>query len=110
MVADNRTIVISPEGTRSKNGELGEFKAGAFHMAIQTKAPVHPMVVAGAFELMPKSSWIPKPGTILLKFLPPIPTDDWSKETIESHIATTRDMMLKEYEQMRIMLKDGSYE
>ena len=110
MVANSRTIVISPEGTRSVNGELGPFKSGAFHMAIQTKAPVHPMVVAGAHELMPKSAWVPKAGTILIKFLDPIPTEDWATETIESHIRTTRELMLKEYEQMKIILKDGSYE
>jgi 1-acyl-sn-glycerol-3-phosphate acyltransferase len=49
-------IWVSPEGTRSKAGELGEFKRGAFLLAIEAKAMIIPMGIRGAHKLLPTHS------------------------------------------------------
>lgn len=46
-----RVILISPEGTRSKTGNLVPFKKGAFHLQQQINKPVIPCIIFGAFEL-----------------------------------------------------------
>ena len=71
---DRRSLVVAPEGTRSPTGELLPFKKGAFHIAIQAQAPIHPVVVHGAFECLPKSRFLPVPGDIYIQFLDPIST------------------------------------
>lgn len=98
---DNRTICFSPEGTRTRDGEMGPFKKGAFHIAIQSGLTIHPIVVAGAYELMPPGSLFVKPGTIRLRFLDPIETSDWKTETIEEHMEEVHGKMLLAYDKMR---------
>lgn len=66
------SMVIFPEGTRTKTGELGEFKRGAFMLAGEFRLPVVPLSIQGAFDIMPKDSFIPRAGRIILTIHPPI--------------------------------------
>jgi len=54
-----RNVLVFPEGTRSKDGELMPFKKGAFHLAIAAGADIVPMHIDGTWERLPPSSfWI----------------------------------------------------
>ncbi len=74
------TIILFPEGTRSSTGELRPFKKGAFVLAIQTGAAVVPSVIEGSRAVMPKGSWLIRPGTIRVRFGEPIPVDGLALE------------------------------
>lgn len=50
-------VIIFPEGTRSRDGELGPFKDGAFQLAIEAGADILPIAVAGTAAAMPKHDW-----------------------------------------------------
>ena len=50
-------VMLFPEGTRSKDGQLLPFKDGAFRLAIETGADVLPVAVAGTGTALPKHSW-----------------------------------------------------
>jgi 1-acyl-sn-glycerol-3-phosphate acyltransferase len=50
-------VMLFPEGTRSKDGQLLPFKDGAFRLAIETGAEVLPVAVAGTGTALPKHSW-----------------------------------------------------
>lgn len=76
LVMDGRNLVIFPEGTRSKTGELGEFKHGAFKMAFKAKAPIVPVVIEGTRDIMENHHNIMTPGKVTVRFLPPIYTAD----------------------------------
>jgi 1-acyl-sn-glycerol-3-phosphate acyltransferase len=69
-----RSLVLAPEGTRTPDGSILPFKMGAFHIARDTGAAIYPMVVWGAFELLPKSAVLPRRGVIRVEFLDPIPS------------------------------------
>lgn len=45
------SVLVFPEGTRTKNGELGEFKRGAFMIAARSKKPVVPISIKGTFGM-----------------------------------------------------------
>lgn len=49
MVAEGRSLIIYPEGTRSRTGEMGQFKKGAFTIAVSTGIPVLPVSIEGAY-------------------------------------------------------------
>ncbi len=68
------SAVVFPEGTRSRDGRLMPFKKGPFVLAIAAKAPVVPVFCENTYELMPKGSWSPKRGTIVLRIGEPIPS------------------------------------
>ena len=69
---EGECISIAPEGTRSKTGQLLEFKKGAFHMWEHLQVPIVPMVIFGAYELFPPGSQICVPGNVVVQFLKPI--------------------------------------
>jgi putative phosphoserine phosphatase / 1-acylglycerol-3-phosphate O-acyltransferase len=91
-VKDGTSIVIFPEGTRTPTPVLAPFKKGAFHMAIQAGVPIVPIVLRNAGELMWRQSMVVNPGTVEVAVLEPIPTDDWTVETLDQKVAQVRQL------------------
>ncbi len=66
-------VLLFPEGTRSEDGQVKEFKDGAFRLAINARCPVIPIVVMGTGQLLPKHGYLLGNGYhCLAKVLPPI--------------------------------------
>jgi 1-acyl-sn-glycerol-3-phosphate acyltransferase len=80
------SVVVFPEGTRSTDGRLQRFKKGAFHIAIETRLPVVPIAMEGAYDIVPKHHTLPRPGTIHVTVGKPIDTSRWTNETIDVHM------------------------
>jgi putative phosphoserine phosphatase/1-acylglycerol-3-phosphate O-acyltransferase len=91
---DGVSLAIAPEGTRSTTGELGAFKKGAFHVAMQAGVPIVPVVLRNADVLGPASATMMRPGTVQLAVLPPVPTADWDVKDLSSHVAAVRQMFV----------------
>ncbi len=66
----NRSIMIFPEGTRSKTGAVSQFKKGAFKLALETHTPILPCGIHGAFEACPRGRLVPKNGHVQVRFGP----------------------------------------
>lgn len=105
MVKNGRSLVIFPEGTRSKNGELGKFKGGAMKIAMETGAKVVPVLIEGSRERLEETGNI-VPGTVYVTFLDPIETKGLTKddffampEQIRALIQNERDKQRAEKEQ-----------
>ncbi len=69
------SVLISPEGTRTRDGNLGRFKLGPLHLARAAEAPIVPLVIHGAWELMPYGRLGSKAGVVRLELLPPVQPD-----------------------------------
>jgi len=65
-------IVIFPEGTRSSDGSIGEFKPGAFFIARKTGAPLVPVFIGGGAAALPKGTLIARPASLVARVLPPM--------------------------------------
>ena len=63
-VRDGKSLMVFPEGTRTPDGHLQEFKHGAFKIAVRAKVPVVPVAIRGTFELLPKTTLAPHPGRV----------------------------------------------
>jgi putative phosphoserine phosphatase/1-acylglycerol-3-phosphate O-acyltransferase len=94
------SIIIFPEGTRSKSYTLGSFKKGAFHLAMQAGVPIVPIIITNAIDSIPEDKGIFKPAAVEVKVLDPIPTIDWTKEDLNHNIEWIRGMYLKELGQV----------
>jgi 1-acyl-sn-glycerol-3-phosphate acyltransferase len=77
---EGQSFLIYPEGTRSPDGRLQEFKRGAVVMAIKAGVPIVPMVCAGAQRVMEKRSLVIHPGVITVEFLAPIDASEYTFE------------------------------
>jgi 1-acyl-sn-glycerol-3-phosphate acyltransferase len=86
-LAGGISVMMFPEGTRSKDGALLPFKDGAFALAIRAQVPVLPIALAGTREMRPKHSrWFGK-AHAGAKILAPIPTRGLGPDDV----ATLRD-------------------
>jgi len=88
------SVAIFPEGTRSRDGHLGPFKKGGFHLAITSGVPIVPVGIRGAHEVMPRGSWILRRGPVSVEIGTPIETTGLSSadkdallERVRSEIA-----------------------
>lgn len=95
MVKKGRSIVVFPEGTRSKNGELGQFKGGAMKIAMETGARVVPVYLEGTRACFEETGNI-TPGTIKVRFLDPITTEGVTKEEFFEMPAKIRELIQAE--------------
>jgi 1-acyl-sn-glycerol-3-phosphate acyltransferase len=74
-IKDQRlSVLVFPEGTRSRSGLLQPFKNGPFVLAIQSGVPVVPAYVAGTFGILPKGSIRVRPSAVQVSVGAPIPT------------------------------------
>jgi len=81
-VKEGYSIVVFPEGTRSKDGNIGRFHKGAFYLAEQLNIDILPIITHGMGDLITKGELYMKSGTITMKILPRIkPTDKSFGET-----------------------------
>ncbi len=71
-LSQGASIFMFPEGTRTPDGTVGEFKLGAFFNAIQNNVPVIPVAISGTFGVMPKTGLSIRPGKCRLEILSPI--------------------------------------
>lgn len=71
-IAKGQIVVIFPEGTRSSDGAIGEFKPGAFYIARRAGAPVLPVYIDGGRRALPKGSLVFQPAEMVVRVLEPL--------------------------------------
>jgi len=85
------SIMMFPEGTRSKSGELQRFKTGAFELALATGVPVVPIVISGTHNALPKHGFVLQGrheiGVHVLAPVDPIGTSEQLCEQVRALIA-----------------------
>ena len=93
------SVGLAPEGTRSYDYKLGKFKKGAFHLAMQAKVPIVPIVIKNAHDAMPRGSSVVRPAIVEVAVLKPIPTKNWKRKDLDKNIEKVRNKFLKELDQ-----------
>ncbi|HEX7239482.1 MAG TPA: lysophospholipid acyltransferase family protein [Longimicrobiaceae bacterium] len=97
------SVMIFPEGTRSRDVELLPFKDGAFRLAIETGCPILPMAVAGTRTAIPKGSMLFARTRAEVRVLEPIPTEGLTlkdvpalRDRVRAMIQETRTQLFRE--------------
>lgn len=76
------SLVIFPEGHRSRDGQLQEFKPGGFKIALKAKVPVIPVTIIGASRVLKRDSLVFHPGDVRVLIDAPIQTTDYNSKTV----------------------------
>lgn len=84
------SIGILPEGTRSKDGRIGPFKKGGFHLAIDAGADIVPFTISGAWSVLKNGDWRIHPGTVVVTYGERISTDGHVKTDLEPLMTQVR--------------------
>ena len=74
---EHMSLVLFPEGTRSPDGTLGEFKQGSFTVVLEAGLPILPVAIQGTRLVLPKNSALIRSGAITITFLKPIDISSW---------------------------------
>jgi len=90
-----KSFVVFPEGTRSPDGRLHDFKKGAFVMAIKAGAPIVPISISGARKVMPKGQFVIHPGRVRITIHDPIATENHDLEARQELMELTRQAIRK---------------
>ena len=83
-----------PEGTRTVDGRVRDFKKGVFYMAVEAGVPIVPVVINDTRLALRKGEKRCVPRDIDLEILPPISTQEYRRENIEELIKNVRDRII----------------
>lgn len=84
------SILIFPEGTRSRDGKMRPFKKGGFVMALDSGAPIVPIVLTGTRSIMTKGRFRINPGKVSMMIHQPIQTSEYTRETKDALMEKVR--------------------
>jgi 1-acyl-sn-glycerol-3-phosphate acyltransferase len=89
------SILVFPEGTRSLDGELQEFKPGGFHLALKAGCEIVPLAILKSRFIVPKGSLRVQRGTCSLLVGKPIPVRDFTRKNMPELMARVRQAMIE---------------
>lgn len=94
------SVMIFPEGTRSADGSLGQFKDGAFRLAIEAGAPILPLVVHGTRTALRKHDWRLGDSRAEVRVLAPVSTDGLTEADVPALRERVRSLIAAELASM----------
>jgi 1-acyl-sn-glycerol-3-phosphate acyltransferase len=83
-------LMIFPEGGRSLDGTVGDFKVGAFRLAVSVGVPVLPVTIAGGHESWPPGRMLPRPGHMRITYHPPLHAEGGIEPRTAAHALAER--------------------
>jgi 1-acyl-sn-glycerol-3-phosphate acyltransferase len=101
LLKSGSMLLLFPEGTRTRTGEIGEIMGGLALMALQADVPVVPVAIDGAFECWPKGQALPHPGRIRVMYGKPMRPTSRRQADRERFIVELRDAMVTQQARLR---------
>ena len=102
IIRDGISVVIFPEGTRSRTHNIQPFKKGGFFLAVDSGVPIIPIIIHGTERIMPKEQMLIKPGNVTLEIAKPINSSDYTRETKNELMDKIRDIFLNSFEKNKM--------
>jgi 1-acyl-sn-glycerol-3-phosphate acyltransferase len=96
-VRGGTSLVLFPEGSRSRHGRLDPFKKGAFHLALQARVPVVPITIRNSFHVMPPGSLRVRPGPVYVTVDPPIDVTPFLPDDHAGLLRVVRDVIERRF-------------
>lgn len=88
------SLMAFPEGTRTVDGRVKEFKKGVFFMALEAGVPVVPVVINDTRLVARKGTTVVVPGDVYVEILPPVSTEGYAENNIEQLIEQVRGQIV----------------
>jgi 1-acyl-sn-glycerol-3-phosphate acyltransferase len=97
-----KSLIIYPEGTRTRDGEVRPFKKGAFRIAVDNDLPIVPLTLDGAFEAWPPGRRVCLGGRVRIVIHEPISTEGLEPADIDGLRDRTREIIVGTLERLRM--------
>jgi 1-acyl-sn-glycerol-3-phosphate acyltransferase len=98
-ITGGTSLIILPEGTRSRDGSLGDFKKGAFQIALDLGLPILPVNITGTRRILPPGTFDLFPGRAVMRIHEPVEASRYDTSSMDRLIAEVRERILAGIEQ-----------
>ena len=97
LLRQGTSVVVFPEGTRTLDGQIQEFKKAVFVLPIRSRAPVVPVLIEGTFQALRRGSILLNPVPLKMTFYDPIPTNSFEVRDRQILADKLRQILSKQY-------------
>jgi len=94
IIRNGASVMIFPEGTRSTDGNIKNFKKGGFILSVDAGVPIVPIIIRGTWSIMPKTRLRIEPAPVMIKICDPIETRSFTRKTKDDLITKVRNIMI----------------
>lgn len=100
-IVNGTSIIFFPEGTRSSDGIIRDFKKGAFKMALDLDLPILPVTIIGTKEILPNKTLDLFPGKVSMRIHEPISIESYSDVNIDELMKKAHKIMVEAIKKQR---------
>lgn len=93
------SVLIFPEGTRSRDGRILPFKKGGFVLSVDAGVPIVPIVIFNTWSIMPKDRLRIRTQSVRMDILAPIPTSGYTRKTKDDLMDSVRNTICNAFEE-----------
>ncbi len=98
IIRNGVSVIIFPEGTRSRTHNIQPFKKGGFYLAVDSGISIVPIIIHGTDRIMPTKKISIKPGNVTLEITKPIKSSNYSRKTKDDLMKKVRNIILESYD------------
>lgn len=99
-IKSGKSIIIFPEGTRTRDGSIGEFKRGSLFLVFKTGAPVVPITISGSFNVARRGEFRIRPGKIRIFIDKPIEVSEIPRSQEGQLMDKLRNVIVKNFQEL----------
>jgi len=96
-IKSDKSVIMFPEGKRTLDGSLGEFKKGAFYLAKDAGVDILPVAINGLYKVKTKGDWNIRPGTVKFNIGKPIPYKNFKDLSVDE----LKDLLFKVIDRLK---------
>lgn len=94
-IRNGTSLLIFPEGTRSRDGWLLPFKKGGFVLAVDAGVPIVPVVIRGTRDIIPKGHFMIRSAPVTMQILDPVETSEYTRKSKDALLERIRTVLLE---------------
>ena len=100
-IRNGTSLLIFPEGTRSRNGHILPFKKGGFVLSVDSGVPIVPIIIRGTRDIISKGHFMIRPAPVTMQILDPVETTSYTRKTKDALLAHIRSILIDNIEKER---------
>ena len=100
-IRNGTSVLIFPEGTRSRDGHIQPFKKGGFVLSVDSGVPIVPIIIRGTRDIIPKGHFMIRPAPVTMQILDPVETADYTRKTKDALLERIRSILIETLEKER---------
>ena len=100
-IRNGTSVLIFPEGTRSRDGHILPFKKGGFVLSVDSGVPIVPIIIRGTGDIIPKGHFMIRPAPVTMQILDPVETAGYTRKTKDALLANIRTIFVDNLETER---------